>query len=74
MKKLKVQGFAIEIHEDLLPEEETKLDSKFDCVDGKVVIYDYRNCLTDEGALVLVKYLKDEGLINSLSVWCEIIS
>lgn len=73
MKELKVQGFLIHIYEDIDIEDEKELEEDFQCVDGKVVIYDPLQKLTDEGALTLVKYLKDEGLIKSLSVWCEII-
>jgi hypothetical protein len=73
MKELEVQGFLIHVYEDVSAEDEEELGEDFQCVDGKVVIYDPLQELTDEGALILVKYLKDEGLIESLSVWCEII-
>ena len=40
----------------------------------KVKIFDDKNELTDEEAMVLIKYLYDEGILSSKSVDCEIIS
>ena len=41
---------------------------------NKVKIFDDNDELTDEEAITIIKYLYDEGILNSKSVDCEIIS
>lgn len=40
----------------------------------KVKIFDDNDELTDEEAIMIIKYLYDEGILSSKAVDCEIIS
>jgi hypothetical protein len=40
----------------------------------KVKIYDHKGEVQEEQALVIIKYLYDEGFIDTFAVTCEIIS